>query len=72
MYLDINMTKDDEALLGGVVLVGGALALRKINELENQMRIKDQQINALNEEIRRKDYIIAQKDSEIAKLKGKK
>ena len=65
------MTKDDEALLGGAVLVGGVLALKKINDQENQIRIKDQQINVLQEENRRKDYIITQKDAEIAKLKGK-
>ena len=66
------MTKDDEVILGGAVLVGGVLALKKISDLENQIRIKDQQINALHEENRRKDYIIAQKDIEIAKSKSKK
>jgi len=70
------MTKRDEEDAGLALVSGGFGALlgygsakQKIQNLEAQIRIKDQQITGLVEENRSKDYMIAQLQTEIKKLK---
>ena len=72
VFCGSNMKKENNSLLDGVVLIGGFLALRKIQSLENEKKILQNMLAQKNWENTLLKSQLAQKEEENRQLKAER